>query len=97
MRYCFTGTFNYGQSEHCVAEVLRRGGLVGAITQSTNDLVIGAYVARIREALVIRQQDSQSLRMAQSRHPDLDRIRGALGGASTLTSFRRVVGGAWRL
>jgi NAD-dependent DNA ligase len=42
-RYCFTGTFNFGQRKSCEAVVLERGALVGSITQKTNVLVIGSY------------------------------------------------------
>lgn len=42
-RYCFTGTFNFGQRKHCEAAVAERGALAGGITQKTNVLVIGAY------------------------------------------------------
>lgn len=42
-RYCFTGTFNFGQRKHCEAVVAERGAQVGGITQKTNVLVIGAY------------------------------------------------------
>lgn len=43
-RFCFTGTFNYGQREDCEAAVVDRGGAVGGIARKTNVLVIGAYV-----------------------------------------------------
>lgn len=42
-RYCFTGTFNYGQRKHCEEAVTQRGGSVGGITKQTNVLVIGIY------------------------------------------------------
>ncbi len=43
LRYCFTGTFNYGQRKHCEEAVTNRGALAGSLTQKTNVLVIGAY------------------------------------------------------
>ncbi|HLP67897.1 MAG TPA: BRCT domain-containing protein [Rhizobium sp.] len=43
-RYCFTGTFKYGQRKHCELAVVERGGEAGGLTQKTNVLVIGAYV-----------------------------------------------------
>ena len=43
LRYCFTGTFNFGQRKHCEAAVVERGASVGGITQKTQVLVIGAY------------------------------------------------------
>lgn len=43
MRYCFTGTFNFGQRKHCESAVLGRGANVGSLTQKTDVLVIGAY------------------------------------------------------
>ncbi|MCB4769063.1 BRCT domain-containing protein [Ancylobacter sp. Lp-2] len=42
-RYCFTGTFTFGQRKHCEAAVTERGAQVGNITQKTQVLVIGAY------------------------------------------------------
>ncbi|MBE7184433.1 MAG: BRCT domain-containing protein [Methylobacterium mesophilicum] len=42
-RYCFTGTFTYGQRKHCEAAVTSRGASAGSLTQKTNVLVIGAY------------------------------------------------------
>ncbi len=44
MRYCFTGTFQYGQRKHCEEAVVARGGFCGPIAKKTNVLVIGAYV-----------------------------------------------------
>lgn len=43
MRYCFTGTFLHGQRKDCEAEIFKRGGTAGSLTQKTNILVIGAY------------------------------------------------------
>jgi NAD-dependent DNA ligase len=42
-RYCFTGTFNYGQRKHCEAAVASRGAEFGSLTQRTNVLVVGVY------------------------------------------------------
>ncbi|GEO83402.1 MULTISPECIES: BRCT domain-containing protein [Alphaproteobacteria] len=42
-RYCFTGTFAFGQRKHCEQAVMERGAQAGALTQKTNFLVIGAY------------------------------------------------------
>ncbi|QND51530.1 NAD-dependent DNA ligase [Phyllobacterium sp. 628] len=42
-RYCFTGTFNYGQRKHCEQAVTERGAIAGSLTQKTNVLVIGVY------------------------------------------------------
>lgn len=42
-RYCFTGTFTFGQRKHCEAAVVERGAQVGGISQKTEVLVIGAY------------------------------------------------------
>lgn len=44
MRYCFTGTFNYGSRRALEKEVAARGGSAGPLTQKTNVLVIGTYV-----------------------------------------------------
>jgi NAD-dependent DNA ligase len=42
-RYCFTGTFTYGDRKHCQQAVIDRGGSVGSLTQQTHVLVIGTY------------------------------------------------------
>ncbi|NNM78352.1 NAD-dependent DNA ligase [Sphingomonas sp. ID1715] len=42
-RYCFTGTFNFGQRKECQAAVTGRGGECGSLTRSTDVLVIGMY------------------------------------------------------
>jgi len=42
-RFCFTGTFNYGQRKDCERAVENRGGMAGSITQKTDYLVIGVY------------------------------------------------------
>ena len=44
LRYCFTGTFNYGNRKSCEDAVLARGAIVGSVTQKTNVLVVGMYV-----------------------------------------------------
>ena len=43
VRYCFTGTFNYGQRKHCHQAVEERGATAGSLTQSTEVLVVGVY------------------------------------------------------
>jgi NAD-dependent DNA ligase len=42
-RFCFTGTFMFGQRKVCERAVLDRGGTCGSLNRSTNFLVIGAY------------------------------------------------------
>lgn len=42
-RFCFTGTFAYGQRKACEAAVSERGGTSGSLNRSVNFLVIGAY------------------------------------------------------
>jgi NAD-dependent DNA ligase len=42
-RYCFTGTFNFGDRKACETEVVVRGGACGSLTQKTDVLVIGMY------------------------------------------------------
>jgi NAD-dependent DNA ligase len=42
-RYCFTGTFNYGQRKDCESAVRWRGGECGNLTRNTDVLVIGVY------------------------------------------------------
>ena len=41
--YCFTGTFSFGQRQHCEQAVVSRGGTSGSLTRGTNVLVIGSY------------------------------------------------------
>jgi NAD-dependent DNA ligase len=43
-RFCFTGTFDFGQRWECEEEVEKRGGTHGPIAQSTDYLVIGAHI-----------------------------------------------------
>jgi len=43
-RYCFTGTFAFGQRKACESVVIERGGLCGPLAKSTDFLVVGAYV-----------------------------------------------------
>lgn len=42
-RYCFTGTFTFGQRRACEQAVIQRGAEVGSITMKTNFLVVGTY------------------------------------------------------
>jgi NAD-dependent DNA ligase len=42
-RFCFTGTFAFGQRRACEQAVIDRGSKAGSLTQSTEFLVIGAY------------------------------------------------------
>jgi NAD-dependent DNA ligase len=42
-RYCFTGTFAFGQRKECEQAVAEMGAEVGSLTQKTNVLVIGIY------------------------------------------------------
>lgn len=42
-RYCFTGTFMFGQRKLCEEAVRERGAEAGSLTQRTNVLVIGTY------------------------------------------------------
>ena len=42
-KYCFTGTFSYGQRKYCEQAVVERGGSCAALTQKTTVLVIGIY------------------------------------------------------
>jgi len=42
-RYCFTGTFNFGERRKCEGTVEERGGSCGTLTQKTDVLVIGMY------------------------------------------------------
>lgn len=42
-RFCFTGTFVFGQRKDCVKAVAERGGVEGSLVQSTDFLVIGEY------------------------------------------------------
>lgn len=42
-KYCFTGTFSFGQRRHCEQAVEALGASSGSLTRSTDVLVIGAY------------------------------------------------------
>ena len=42
-RYCFTGTFNFGQRKECEKVVTELGAVVGGLSQKTNVLVVGIY------------------------------------------------------
>ena len=42
-RYCFTGTFTFGQRKQCEHAVIDRGGTAGSLTQKTQFLVVGTY------------------------------------------------------
>lgn len=42
-RYCFTGTFTFGQRKQCEQAVMDRSGTAGSLTQKTQFLVIGTY------------------------------------------------------
>ena len=42
-RYCFTGTFNYGQRKACEKAVTDLGAESGSLTRHTNVLVVGMY------------------------------------------------------
>lgn len=42
-RYCFTGTFNFGQRKECEKAVTELGAQVGGLSQKTNVLVVGIY------------------------------------------------------
>ena len=42
-RYCFTGTFTFGQRKQCELAVTERGGSAAGLSQKTRYLVIGTY------------------------------------------------------
>ena len=42
-KYCFTGTFNFGQRKYCEEAVVSRGGTCASLTQKTDFLIIGVY------------------------------------------------------
>ena len=43
VRYCFTGTFNFGQRKACEQAVCALGADAGSLTKKTNVLVVGMY------------------------------------------------------
>ena len=43
IKYCFTGTFAFGERKRCEAAVQERGAQYGSLTRQTQVLVIGAY------------------------------------------------------
>ena len=46
-RYCFTGTFTFGQRKQCEQAITDRGGTAGGLTQRTQFLVIGTYATEL--------------------------------------------------
>ena len=46
VRYCFTGTFVFGERRRCEKEIHQRGGETGSLTRQTRVLVIGAYATQ---------------------------------------------------
>ena len=42
-RYCFTGTFHFGQRKACEGAVAELGASAGSLTQKTDYLVVGVY------------------------------------------------------
>jgi NAD-dependent DNA ligase len=66
IRYCFTGTFAFGERKACEAAIFERGGDAGSLTKKTQVLVIGAYATgswkhssmgnKIIKAVEFRQQ-----------------------------------------
>lgn len=77
-RYCFTGTFSFGQRKHCEQEVIGRGGEAGSLTRNTDVLVIGAYATeswkhssfgnKIIRAVEMRDQDRLPISIVSERH-----------------------------
>lgn len=63
--YCFTGKFQFGARQNCHDAVVERGGVIAALTQQTDVLVIGyyateswkhsAYGDKIRRAVEMRE------------------------------------------
>lgn len=43
VKYCFTGTFAYGERRRCEAAISERGGQAGSLNRQTQVLVVGAY------------------------------------------------------
>ncbi len=43
VRYCFTGTFSFGQRKACEQAVAERGADTGSLTKKTDVLVVGMY------------------------------------------------------
>jgi len=64
-KYCFTGTFSYGQRKYCEQAVVERGGY-------------RHLCDRILEALLVWNQDCQGKRVARGGNTDNHRFRAAL-------------------
>lgn len=68
-RYCFTGTFMYGQREECEKAVFALGGECASLTKKTDYLVIGTYITeswkhsicgnKILRAVELQEQGSE--------------------------------------
>lgn len=50
-RFCFTGTFEYGNRKEYEQATKREGGSVGDLTEKTDYLVVGMYFARSRKIM----------------------------------------------
>jgi NAD-dependent DNA ligase len=68
-RFCFTGTFAFGNRKTCEAAICDRAGTVGGVSKSTNYLIIGTYVTdswihesfgrKIEQAVELRDQGNE--------------------------------------
>jgi NAD-dependent DNA ligase len=68
-RYCFTGTFSFGQRRHCEQAVESRGGSVGSLTRQTDFLVIGAYATDSWKHSSFGQKIMKAAEMRESGEP----------------------------
>ena len=68
-RYCFTGTFMFGQRKDCQKVVVDLGGECGSLTKKTDYLVVGTYITeswkhsvcgnKILRAVELQEQGSE--------------------------------------
>jgi hypothetical protein len=68
-RFCFTGTFNYGDRWECEEAVEERGGECGGIAQRTHYLVIGAKITDAWKHATFGNKISQAKAWQAQGHP----------------------------
>lgn len=68
-RYCFTGTFTYGERGLCERTVKDLGAVTGGIAQKTNVLVIGSYATEAWKHSNFGNKIAQAVEWRDAGHP----------------------------
>jgi NAD-dependent DNA ligase len=68
-RYCFTGTFTYGERGACEQTVKALGATAGGIAQKTNVLVIGSYATEAWKHSNFGNKIMQAVEWRDAGHP----------------------------